>query len=150
MSRAVNFTEATYLALHAMALIAGESKEMIPIHAMAERLGVSEAHLAKVIQRLARSGLLNTTRGPGGGVELFKAPEKTTFLEIYEAIEGRLQLAGCVFGKRSCVFQRCVFGDFLVHMAAETENWLKLKTLADFTAAENKPEADGDEKNYQD
>lgn len=132
MSKTVNFSEATYLALHAMALAASAGGEPLPIHAMAERLGVSEAHLAKVVQRLARSNLVNTTRGPKGGVVVAKRPEETTFLEIFEAIEGKLQPTGCVFGCKECPLPKCIFGEFLSRIAAETEEWLKSNTLADF------------------
>lgn len=132
MSRTVNFTEATYLALHAMALAAGADGEPLSIHAMSGRLGVSEAHLAKVIQRLARSNLVNTTRGPKGGVVLAKKPQNTTFLEIFEAIEGKLQPSGCVFGRGECPLPKCLFGDFLSRITSETENWLQSNTLADF------------------
>lgn len=135
MSKTVSFTEATYLALHSMALAAGTGKEPLAIHAMSERLGVSEAHLAKVVQRLARSGLVNTTRGPRGGVVLAKRPEDITFLEIFEAIEGKLKPVGCVFGCAVCPLPKCIFGDFLSKIAAETEEWLKSNTLAGFTAA---------------
>lgn len=140
MARVINFTEATYLALHAMALLAGESGEPLSIHAMARGLGVSEAHLAKVILRLARSGLVNTSRGPKGGVVLAKRPGDTTFLEIFEAIEGKFQPAGCVFGAGECALPQCVFGGFLARVTAETEEWLRSNTLSCFAAGATVPE----------
>lgn len=139
MSKAVNFTEATYLALHAMALMAEKNGAPFSIHAMAESLSVSEAHLAKVVQRLARSGLVATTRGPKGGVTLAKKPEDTTYLEIFEAIEGKLQAAGCVFGAKECRLSRCIFRDFLTKVTAETEAWLRNNSLADFASACKQP-----------
>lgn len=139
MSKAVNFTEATYLALHAMALIAEKNGISLSIHAMAARLSVSEAHLAKVIQRLARSGLIITTRGPNGGAVLAKKPEDTTYLDIFEAIEGKLEAGGCVFGARGCALPQCVFRGFLATITAETETWLRNNTLADFAVAGKEP-----------
>ncbi|MDL2297854.1 Rrf2 family transcriptional regulator [Synergistaceae bacterium OttesenSCG-928-D05] len=132
MSRPVNFTEATYLALHAMALAAASGETPLSIHGMAETLQASEAHLAKVIQRLSRSGLVQTTRGPKGGVVLAKKPDETTYLEIFEAIEGPLKPAGCVFGRDECACEKCIFGDFISKMTEETRAWLKANTLADF------------------
>lgn len=127
----VNFTEATYLALHAAALLAN-SDGVLSIHIMAEKLGVSEAHLAKVVQRLARAGLVNTTRGPKGGVTLARKPEETTFLEIFQAIEGKPQPIGCVFGCSECPLPKCIFGEFLIRITMDTEKWLKSNTLADY------------------
>jgi len=135
VSKAIGFSEATYLALHAMALIAGGDGASFSIRAMAKRLGVSEAHLAKVVLRLAHSGLVKTTRGPKGGVALAKKAEDTTYLEIFEAIEGKLRPSGCVFGREECPLRGCVFRGFLTKLASDTEAWLKSNTLADFSAA---------------
>lgn len=136
MSKAVNFTEASYLALHAMALIAGQKGGSLSIRDIAERLQVSEAHLAKVVQRLAHAGLVITCRGPKGGVALAKKPADTSYLEIFEAMEGKLQPVGCVFGTVDCALPKCVFGEFLARITAETEEWLKSNTLAGFAAAD--------------
>ena len=81
MTRMAGFSEATYIALHSMALIARKKGERISIGEMAKTLGVSEAHLAKVILRLSRSGFIVTTRGPGGGAVLARKPEEINFLE---------------------------------------------------------------------
>ena len=132
MTRMAGFSEATYIALHSMALIARKKGERISIGEMAKTLGVSGAHLAKVILRLSRSGFIVTTRGPGGGAVLARKPEEINFLDIVEAIEGPLENSDCVFGRRSCVYKACIFDDFLVKMTREAREWLKAKTLAEF------------------
>jgi DNA-binding IscR family transcriptional regulator len=47
--------------------------------------------LPKVLQRLAQVGFLSSTRGPNGGFVLRKKPADINLLQIYEAIEGKLQ-----------------------------------------------------------
>ncbi|MDD4160404.1 MAG: Rrf2 family transcriptional regulator [Synergistaceae bacterium] len=126
------FSEATYIALHAMVLIAKKNGQRISIKDMAETICVSEAHLAKVVMRLAHTGFISTTRGPGGGAVLAKKPEEISFLDIVEAIEGPLENSKCVFGKNKCTCRECVFGDFLVKMTKEAREWLKSKTLDEF------------------
>ena len=91
MSKVAGFSEATYIGLHAMVLIAQKKGEKISIKYMAETMSVSEAHLAKVILRLAHTNLISTARGPGGGAVLAKTPEEISFLDIVEAIEGPLE-----------------------------------------------------------
>lgn len=132
MSRVAGFSEATYIGLHAMVLISQSNGERISIRCIAENLSVSEAHLAKVILRLAHTGLINTTRGPGGGAVLAKTPKEISFLDIVEAIEGPLENTSCVFGKSLCSYKECIFGDFLVKMTKEAKEWLRSKTLDEF------------------
>jgi len=132
LSRVAGFSEATYIGLHAMVLIAQKNGERISIRDMADNLSVSEAHLAKVILRLAHTGLISTTRGPGGGAVLAKKPKEISFLDIVEAIEGPLENTSCVFGKSQCTCKECIFGDFLIKMTKEAKEWLGSKTLAEF------------------
>lgn len=132
MAKIAGFSEATYIALHCMVLVAEKNGEKISIKEMAERLGVSEAHLAKVVLRLSRSGLLETTRGPGGGAVLAKSPKRITFLDIVESIEGPVEKAGCVFGRKQCVYSECLFGDFLSRLTNEAKEWLSGHNLAEF------------------
>ena len=69
---------------------------------MADGLSASEAHLAKVLQRLAKAGLVTGTRGPGGGFRLTRPAKEISAREVYEAIEGRLQVERCMVGKPLC------------------------------------------------
>ena len=140
MSKIFGFSEATYIALHCMGLIAANGGDRISIKDMAQALGVSEAHLAKVILRLSRSGLLNTTRGPGGGAVLSREPQDITYLDIVESIEGPLADSGCVFGREKCVYEGCMFRGFLCRMTNETRKWLSENTLSDFVLYRGKGE----------
>ena len=132
IAKVAGFSEATYIGLHAMVLISQRNGERISIRDMADEICVSEAHLAKVILRLARMGLLNTTRGPGGGAVLARRPEEISFLDIVEAIEGPLENSKCVFGRNKCSHAGCIFGDFLIKMTKEAKEWLRSKTLNEF------------------
>jgi Rrf2 family protein len=132
LAKVAGFSEATYIGLHAMVLIAQKNGERISIKDMAETICVSEAHLAKVILRLAHTGLISTTRGPGGGAVLAKEPKEISFLDIVEAIEGPLENSKCVFGSKRCSHPGCIFGDFLEKMTKEAKEWLRSKTLDKF------------------
>lgn len=132
MARVASFSEATYIALHSMVLIAENGGERISIKNMAARLHVSEAHLAKVIMRLSHSGLIDTVRGPKGGAVLARLPEEISFLQILESIEGPLERSECVFGRRTCVYQSCIFEGFLKRLTEEAREWLAKRNLADF------------------
>lgn len=136
MVKIAGFSEATYIALHCMVLIAQNEGEKISIKEMAEILSVSEAHLAKVVMRLSRSGLINTTRGPRGGAVLARQHKEITFLDVVNAIDGPLESKDCVFGKKSCAYENCIFGGFLAKITKEASEWLISKNLAEFIKME--------------
>lgn len=59
------------------------------------RTGVPAPHLAKVIQSLARAGLVETTRGRGGGVRLLLNPAEINLRRVIEAMQGPLRFVRC-------------------------------------------------------
>ena len=102
MPCALRISEAASLGMHAMGLLSTGLDGPLSARMAADRLGVSEAHLAKVLQRLAKVGLLTSTRGPKGGFALSRDPESVSLLEVFEAIEGPMEPAACLFGIPLC------------------------------------------------
>ena len=58
--------------------------------------GISAAHVAKVVNQLARLGFVRSIRGIGGGIELARPSDKITLGEVITAFEGALHLLDCV------------------------------------------------------
>ncbi|MDR3230378.1 MAG: Rrf2 family transcriptional regulator [Synergistaceae bacterium] len=125
----IALSEAASLGLHGMGLLAA-SKKRLSAHEMAGILGVSEAHLTKIFQRLVHEGLVDSVRGPGGGFELGRPPEKITLMSIYRAIEGAPREKGelCSCCER-CPFTHCLFGTILEDSARSFLNCLAGVTL---------------------
>ena len=70
---------------------------------MADELGVPAQYLAKVLQDLARTGLLQSTRGRGGGFRLARPSDEIHLLEVVEAIDGpRFAEEGCLLDLPEC------------------------------------------------
>ncbi len=125
MKSIINISEAYSLALHAMSMIAGAEKETpITAKAIATRLGASEAHLAKVLQRLVHAGILGSARGPSGGFFLDRPAEGITLRDAYEAVEGPLRLDNCLIGTRICGGKSCVFDDLIHKVNTDFERYL--------------------------
>jgi Rrf2 family protein len=110
MSAVVKFTEASSIAMHTMALLAARKDRHVTVGEIAASLPVSENHLAKVLQRLTRAGLVEGLRGPGGGFLLRGDPAEITLLQVHEAIEGRFEVSGCLFSPPKCC-GNCILGD---------------------------------------
>lgn len=117
MAGVLNISEAASLAMHSLALIASR-KEMTSVKQISAELGVSEFHLSKVLQRLSRHGLVRSTRGPRGGFTLARDSREITLLDIYEAIEGRLDDTACIMDKKSCHNGKCILGKTITEMAS--------------------------------
>lgn len=117
------------MGIHGMGLLAASHKRM-SAHDMSKILGVSEAHLTKVFQRLVREGLTLSVRGPGGGFELKVPPEKITLLQIYQAIEGitkdESKFCSCC---DNCSFSKCLFGNILKQSTTGILDYLSSTTL---------------------
>ena len=127
MSSPFRMSEAASLALHAATFLAADSgRPSRPVAAreIAAALGASGAHLSKVLQRLAKAGLVTSTRGPAGGFRLARPASKITLLEVYEAIEGDLDAPDCLFGRAVCAGRGCICGDLLSEVHDRTRRRL--------------------------
>jgi len=66
------------------------------------RTGVPRPFLSKIIQTLARAGLLGTRRGTRGGIWLLESPAAITLRQIIEAVEGPMYLNRCLARPGAC------------------------------------------------
>lgn len=112
------------MAMHTMVLMAAQPERVLTTHEIATGLKVSETHLSKVLQRLAREGLVKSVRGPRGGFKLDQAVDNLTLLQVYEAIEGRLEPSACLLEVESCNGGGCIFGALLDHVNREVRDYL--------------------------
>jgi Rrf2 family protein len=64
--------------------------------------GISPTFLGKIVQSLARAGILATRRGVGGGIALAVPVESITLLQVIEAVEGPLALNDCLTNPPQC------------------------------------------------
>ena len=77
----------TYLALH--------PGKTVTVGEIARRMALSEDHLVKVVQRLARLGYVETMRGRGGGVRMLRTPESINVGEVVRQTEESFRLVEC-------------------------------------------------------
>ncbi len=131
MARVVSLSEAGSIAIHGMVLIAKADKPVNVIQ-LSERMGASRHHVAKVLQRLAKAGLLSSARGPLGGFSLAKEPGEVNLLQIYESIEGSIEIHQCPLDKPICPFDKCIMSNVASRMTKEFRDYLQNSMLADF------------------
>jgi Rrf2 family protein len=128
MSKIFTLSEAASIAIHGMVLIARNPKGINVIR-IAETTGFSKNHISKVLQRLVKNDLLKSTRGPSGGFVLKKEPGEINLLNIYESIEGALDIKDCPLSYEVCGFGQCIMGNVMNKMTAEFKKFLNDQTL---------------------
>lgn len=131
MARVVNLSEAGSIAIHGMVLI-GQANSLINVQYIADKTGSSRHHVAKILQRLVKEGFLASLRGPSGGFRLNKAANQITLLEIYQVIEGPIEISRCPMEKHICAFDKCIMSTVAASMTTDFRNYLSQHTLADF------------------
>jgi Rrf2 family transcriptional regulator, iron-sulfur cluster assembly transcription factor len=102
---------------------------------IARRTGVPKPYLAKIVNSLARQGLVASRRGVGGGITLARPPEEISLLQIVEAVEGKDWLGECLLGLDECSnLATCPTHDFWERIRREITQELNQITLASVIA----------------
>jgi Rrf2 family iron-sulfur cluster assembly transcriptional regulator len=63
---------------------------------------ITKTYLAKIFQRLSKTGLLKSTRGLNGGFNLGKPAKEITMKQVIEALEGPIVLKRCLLRQGEC------------------------------------------------
>jgi Rrf2 family protein len=128
MSKIVSLSEAGSIAIHAMVIIAKKNK-MVNVTEISEETGSSKHHVAKVMQRLVKDKYLSSTRGPSGGFKLLIDPKEISLLDIYESIEGKIELSECIMENAICPFNKCIIDNIGKKLTSDFITYLKDQTL---------------------
>jgi Rrf2 family protein len=96
---------------------------------LAEMYGIPQEALAKILQRLARSGLLISQYGTNGGYVLSRDPRKISALEVIRAIEGPLFQSSCKSVKGCGTSSKCTVREPLQKVGRAIEEVLGRLTV---------------------
>lgn len=132
MGNVLKISDAAAIGLHAMTVMAKKNDALVSVKEISEELDISYNHLSKVLQRLVKAELVKSIKGFGGGFKLAKKVEDITFLEIYEAIDGRFHPSKCLLNKNECS-QKCIMGEFINSINKQVEDFFSKKKLSDFS-----------------
>ncbi|OGA20149.1 MAG: transcriptional regulator [Betaproteobacteria bacterium RIFCSPLOWO2_02_FULL_63_19] len=77
----------TMLALYSIIEAASHPGKQVSAAEIAERYGVSAHHLAKVLRELGRAGLVDSSRGAGGGYRFSGNARRLTLMDVIERFE---------------------------------------------------------------
>ena len=127
MNPIVDLPEPLLLGLHALVALARAPENVLSARSIADEMGASEGHLAKVLQKLARTGILQPVHGPGGGYKIGKVAREINMRELIELLGGP--------------GRHCLIGALVDELTAAIRDYLDKRTLEDLlTHFEAKPE----------
>ncbi|MDD3646794.1 MAG: Rrf2 family transcriptional regulator [Candidatus Gracilibacteria bacterium] len=116
-------------ALKAVIYIAERYPKLIKILDISKDLEISESLLRRIISELEKSGVLITTKGRFGGVELGMDIENISFYDILNSVGEELNIRDCTKGIICDNVERCSITNIFGDLQKSFNGILKLYTL---------------------
>lgn len=128
-------------ALRAVVCLASRPGKPMVTPEIAKATKVPAGYLAKVLQMLARAGVVRSRRGLHGGFLLNKTPARLTTLEVINAVDPVKRIESCPLGIERHGTRLCPLHKRLDQVMAEAEAALASFTLQDLIseAADSAP-----------
>lgn len=86
----------------ALALAGAAPGAVVPLRDIGEAQEIPQSFLAKILQALAREGLVVSRRGAQGGFALARAADEISLRDVVEAVDGPVSLNRCILAPDSC------------------------------------------------
>lgn len=91
----MRLTDYTDYTLRVLMYCAANPDRLVTIAELAEHHRLSKNHLMKIVNDLSRQGVIETTRGRGGGMRLLKAPTQIVVGEVVRKTETDFRIVEC-------------------------------------------------------
>ena len=125
----MKYSQATNYALHTMLyLVALPQGTTIGVQPLAELQELSPTYLSKILAKLVKAGLIESTPGVNGGYRLMRKPAELSFLEVIQAIEGTASLFHCETGR---AHSGCLIQGVMDRAAGQLEAYLRERKLVE-------------------
>jgi Rrf2 family protein len=93
--------------IHCLLLLVDSGDMPLSSRDLADLQGISPSFVAKIFPKLEKAGIVTACEGVRGGYRLARQPDKISFLQIVDAIEGNKPLFDCKEIRNRCA----VFGE---------------------------------------
>jgi Rrf2 family protein len=107
---------------------------------IAEEYGISVTLMAKVLQKLAKEGLVGAKHGSSGGYQLAKEPSQISALDVITAIDGPVLITSCVTSHGPCdATEKCSVREPLRRVNESILQVLSTVTISQMSDGEPEP-----------
>jgi len=125
------FSQTVEYALRAAVWLAENEGSPQTNHKIAEATQVPAAYLSKLLQSLARAGLVRGARGVGGGFELARPAAAVSVLDVVNAVDPVCRIKTCPLNLSSHRTRLCPLHKKLDDAIATIETSFRSTSLAD-------------------
>lgn len=138
-------------ALRAVVWLATDRRRALSTHEISSVTKVPAGYLSKVLQSLARAGLVVSAPGRQGGFLLTRSADRITVLDVVNALGGVPRIRRCPLGLRSHGVNLCPLHRRLDHAMELVEEAYASATIAELLAepTHSKPLYDGNLPSYR-
>lgn len=120
----------TDYAVRALCHLARQPEELAAVPEMCETLRVPRPFLRRILQALARAGMLKSCRGRSGGFRLAKPAGKITLIDVIGVFQGKVDFTRCMYHGKMCPDAKvCPMRKTLKAIEADAVERLKATTI---------------------
>ena len=124
-------TDANEYGLRAVIWLAQHRGESFKVKELALHIDAAPGYLIKVLQNLAKSGILSARRGNQGGFTLEADPEHLSALDIINAIDGFERISKCPMSLSDHATSLCPVHSHVDRAIAQLEEGFRQLTIGD-------------------
>jgi Rrf2 family iron-sulfur cluster assembly transcriptional regulator len=127
-------TKGRYAVTAMLDLALHQAEGPITLADISERQGISVSYLEQLFARLRKKGLVESTRGPGGGYRLSRDGGQIAVADVISAVDEKVDATRCG-GKVNCQQeQQCLTHDLWMDLSHQIQAFLSSITLSDLVA----------------
>ena len=127
-------TRASEYAILSLILLASASEPM-DSETLSKELSIPKSFLAKILQSLAKVGILKSYKGVNGGFVIHRDPSEISMLDVMSSVEGKAPAVfECSPSEKNCPSNKadiCSIWPFLNKLQGKIDSFLGELTLAD-------------------
>ena len=102
----------------------------VAIKTIGDDLGISHHFLTKIVQILAKNGIMHLYRGPNGGASIARSPNEIKLMDIVKIVDGENVLSDCILGLSNCdELNPCAMHDYWLQARDNFLNYLANTTV---------------------
>ncbi|MCA8919456.1 MAG: Rrf2 family transcriptional regulator [Planctomycetes bacterium] len=137
------FSRKTDYGLRALMYLAERrARGPVTLSEIAEKLMIPKAFLSKILQQLAKKGVVRSLKGPSGGFVLAVEPSEVTLQEILTEIDGPTRVFECFATESDCtLYGDCLMREVFSEVEDQIGSVLSRYTLADFRYSEKQADS---------
>lgn len=116
-------------------IVLSKASSPLDSETLSRELSISKSFLAKILQSLAKSDILQSFKGANGGFTLNKDPKEISMLDVMMSVEGKAPAVfDCSPAMENCPSDKadiCSIWPFLNKLQGKIDTFLANLTLAD-------------------